>query len=90
MPRKRYKPSVGVICKIGTIAHNRPFTAKELREYSGSMGDTRMINWLRKHGHIMATGYQSGAGTGSRGSRSFYPTPKGWKMIEAACIKRRK
>lgn len=79
MPRRRYKPAVGVICKIGTVAHNRPFTAKELREYSGSMGDARMIKWLRKHGHIRSVG-----------GGKLYPTAKGWKMIESACTKRRR
>lgn len=80
MPRKRYKPSVGAICKIGTLAHNRSFTAAEMRQYSGSnFGGPRLITWLRKHGHIK---------TVSRGK--LYPTAKGWKMIESACTKRRK
>lgn len=56
MTRKRYKPSVGVICRIGTVAHNRPFTAAELRQYSGTMGGPSMIAWLKKHGHIRSVG----------------------------------
>jgi len=80
MARKRYKPSVGAICKIGTLAHNRQFTAAELREYSGrSYGGPQLISWLRKHGHIETVG---------RGK--LYPTAKGWKMIESACTKRKR
>lgn len=79
MSRTRFKPSVGVICKIGTLAHNRSFTAAELRQYSGhDWGGPKLISWLRKHGHIK---------TVERGK--LYPTAKGWKMIERACTRRR-
>lgn len=81
MARRRYKPSIGAICKIGTLAHNRSFTAAELRQYSGhNWGGPSLITWLKKHGHIMRVG---------DGRGKLYPTKKGWKMIDKACGRRK-
>jgi hypothetical protein len=81
MAKKRFKPGLRTICAIGTVAHNRDFTPGELAEYArvsaarGKLSATRpTIAWLLKHGHVRKT---------KRGR--YYPTGKGWKMIEKAC-----
>lgn len=80
--KRRFKPSVRAICSLGTLAHNRSFTARELREYSYSHPGSKGIRlhetmrWLQKHGHIRHA---------ERGTGKWYPTAKGWKMIDAAC-----
>lgn len=80
---KRYKPSVRAICSIGTLAHNRSFTASEIWQYlryepaGRGFNTSRFVRWLRKHGHVRTVE-----------GRKLYPTPKGWKMIEKACGRR--
>lgn len=82
----RFKPSVRAICAIGTVAHNRAFTARDLVEYAGTSAypkrtgrtGAQLIAWLKKHGHIRSIG-------GVDAKRKYYPTAKGWKMIEKAC-----
>lgn len=87
MARRRYKPSVRAICAIGTLAHNRPFTATEIAQYVGPGGlrhrqthfdAAAFARWLKKHGHVRSVP-----------GRKLYPTAKGWKMIEKACGRRR-
>ena len=82
--RVRFKPSLRSICVIGTIAHNKAFTAREVTEYLGfdfGRGRVSPVNgadvtrWLKKHGHIRP-GDRKG---------TWYPTAKGWRMIEKAC-----
>ena len=72
MARKRYKPSVKAICKLGTISHNTQFTTRDLREYTGE--GPQMIRWLKRNKLVSAEG---------RGK--FFPTIKGWNMIDKAC-----
>lgn len=82
--KKRYKPSLQSLCEIGTIAHNRPFNARDMREYSHSDDDAQevpmRIKWLIKHKLIQPV---------DKG-RTYFPTAKGWKMIERACSVRSK
>lgn len=82
--RKRYKPSLVSLCKIGTIAHNRPFNARDMREYSQSYQDSKetpqRIKWLLRNKLIqVADKRHAGGGT------TYFPTRKGWNMIERAC-----
>lgn len=83
MPKRRFKPSLRVICSLGTLAHNRTFKSRELIEYNS--GDpmsrahdpmrNKTMAWLKKHGHVRL-GDRKG---------TWYPTGKGWNMIEKAC-----
>lgn len=72
---KRFKPTPRVLCNIGTLAHNRSFTTKEVRQYVGPQG-SQLVTWLKKHKHIARS---------ADGKTSFYPTKRGWKMVEKAC-----
>jgi len=72
MARRKYVPPLSSICKVGTVAHNRPFTAKELAQYTGA--SSRLVRWLKSHGHVRSVE-----------GRKLYPTAKGWNMIEKAC-----
>lgn len=76
MPRTRYKPTVNAICKIGTLSHNRSFTSEDALSYGAS---PKLLQWLRKHKHIRKVS-----------GRSWYPTKKGWQMLDKACTGRRK
>jgi len=79
MAKGRYKPSVTSICKIGTVAHNRSFTASELREYVQIKDRKTMLSWLKRNKLIGWTA------TGGPGPERYQPTAKGWRMIEKAC-----
>lgn len=79
MARQRYKPSIVSICKIGTVAHNRSFTARELREYVQIKDRKTMLSWLKRNKLISWTA------TGGPGPERYHPTTKGWRMIEKAC-----
>ena len=79
MAKPRYKPSVTSICKIGTVAHNRSFTARELREYVQIKDRKSMMRWLKRHKLVGWTA------TGGPGPERWHPTKKGWRMIEKAC-----
>ena len=82
--RKRYKPSLVSLCKIGTIAHNRPFNARDMREYSEGYQDTKetpqRIKWLLRNKLIQVADKRHAGG-----GATYSPTAKGWKMIERAC-----
>ena len=79
--RKPFKPSVRVICSLGTLAHNRAFKARELIEYNSGNPFSRAhdpmrnktMAWLKKHGHVRKV------------DGGWYPTAKGWNMVEKAC-----
>jgi hypothetical protein len=75
MKRKKRMKAINrdVICKLGTLAHNRPFTKQELVEYTGTRKPNAVINWLKSYGHVRKV----------RGG--YYPTGSGWNMIEKAC-----
>lgn len=61
------------LCKLGTLAHNKDFTARDVSEYVGVDGSAA-VRKMRKHGLLRKT---------SRGK--YYPTPKGWRAVERAC-----
>jgi hypothetical protein len=75
----RYKPTPRSICKVGTVAHNRSFTAHELREYVQVADRKQMLRWLKRHKLI------AWAATGGPGPERYHPTAKGRRMIEKAC-----
>jgi Mn-dependent DtxR family transcriptional regulator len=62
-----------VLCKIGTLAHNKDFTARDISEYVGVDGSAA-VRKMKKHGLLKSV---------SRGR--YYPTPKGWRTVEGAC-----
>jgi len=77
----KFKPTVKVLCKLGTVAHNRPFNARELAEYADipTASAARHIGWLVKHRLVHAA---------SAGAPPTYtPTSKGWNMIARACTR---
>lgn len=53
--------------KVGTVAHNRAFTRRDLLEYGGSEGD---FAWLKRQGYIKKV------------EGGWYPTGEGWAWIE--------
>jgi hypothetical protein len=61
---------------IGTLAHNRHFSAREITEYTRfdlRFNGPTAIKWLCAHGYI------------TRVARGFYyPTSSGWSWIESA------
>jgi hypothetical protein len=57
--------------KIGTLAHNRSFTAREISEYTRFNGSTIILLLVRR-GLIARTEHKG----------SYYPTPTGWDWIE--------
>lgn len=61
-----------VVCKLGTLSHNRRFTPKDLRQYTGA--DLVDLYVLVRRKIVEATG---------RGR--YYPTSHGWEVIERAC-----
>lgn len=59
---------------IGTLAHNRHFSAKEITEYTRfdrRIDGASAVRWLIKQGYIAKT---------ERGY--YFPTVSGWKWIE--------
>jgi hypothetical protein len=69
---RRRKISARVICKLGTLAHNRAFTPSDLSSYAGAATGT--VQSLVRRGIV--TRVSSGR---------YYPTWKGWKVIDRAC-----
>lgn len=70
---KRRRISARLICKLGTLAHNRAFTSSDLSSYTGAAPGT--MKSLVRRGIVQKV---SGRG-------AYYPTPKGWKVIDRAC-----
>lgn len=62
------------LCALGTLAHNRPFKANELLEYTGS--NTALPLFKRKKWVKKVSG-------------GLYPTKTGWRAIEVACSLKR-
>lgn len=72
-----------VLASLGTIAHNRAFTAQDVRSY-GSLGGhgggvsaprvDAALKYFKRRGWLRA-----GDGRGE-----LYPTPTGWRAIEKA------
>jgi len=65
-----------VLKAMGTVAHNRPFTAAELSEYAGTDASGLVRGWARR-GLLLRVG---------RDGRStlYYPDEVMWWMIEGA------
>jgi predicted transcriptional regulator len=73
MPKKKVRISDYDLCRVGTVAHNRDFSARDLSEYLGK--DTGpMLRRMLREGIVSSV---------SRGR--YYPTKKGWRNIENAC-----
>lgn len=81
----RFKPSLTSLCKLGTIAHNRPFTRQDVRDAATTGRDVRaadaLIAWLVKHKLAEVV-------RGTPRNRAYFPTEKGWKMVTQACTRR--
>lgn len=86
MARRKRKTKIGLdpLCALGTLAHNRSFSPSDYRSYLSpfnrpSAGGKRPppIKILVKRGVVLRV---------SRGK--YYPTEKGWKVIERACRRR--
>lgn len=80
MKRKAFKPSLRSLCAIGTVAHNRAFRPAELKQYlrfEENVEPIKVVNWLKRNKLV---------GEAERGR--YWPTAKGWKMIERACAVR--
>lgn len=61
-----------VICKLGTIAHNRDFSSADFSEYAEQPLST--LRALQRRGIVKKVG-----------GDKYYPTPRGWKAIDRAC-----
>jgi hypothetical protein len=73
--QKAHRGAADQLCKIGTLAHNRPFTSRDFEDYAGPGSDLMLFKrkgWLR-----VVEG------------RKLYPTAKGWRAIEIACALKR-
>lgn len=62
-----------LLCKLGTLAHNRSFSARDVQEYVGVDGQAA-VKRLSRAKLVRRVG---------RGL--YYPTPAGWNAIERAC-----
>lgn len=59
---------------IGTLAHNRSFTGRELYEYTEGAASVSVVRGLVRRGILRAV--EKGPPT------RYYPTPKGWAWVE--------
>jgi hypothetical protein len=75
--RKR-RVDLSALCMIGTLAHNRSFTAKDYAEY------LRFADRGGRHPPPISTLVTRGV-IKRVGRGQFYPTPQGWKVIERSC-----
>ena len=62
------------ICKAGTLAHNRAFTASEMRQYAGPAA-ANAIRVLKKKGFLKTVE-----------GKKLYPTERGWNAIELCVL----
>lgn len=77
MPRygkvtRGFKVSLRTVCKLGTIAHNKDFSRNDFTEYTRA--SSTQLAALMKRGIVKHV----------RAGR-FYPTARGWNVIERAC-----
>lgn len=77
MTKRKNPIAVKTVCELGTLAYNRAFSERDFREYTGQ--PPAKLRALVARGVIRKVG---------RGS--YYPTPRGWNVIERACKLRRK
>jgi hypothetical protein len=69
--RRTYDKLDAIRASIGTLAHNRSFTAKEVTEYTRHSGNA-IVNLLLRRGYIQRTEHKG----------HYYPTTAGWTWIE--------
>jgi DNA-binding IscR family transcriptional regulator len=71
-----------IVQAMGTVAHNRRFTSAELASYAGvppEMARAVIRKWKKDGLLEYCLGHQGG------GPFTYFPTPAGWAIIEAAC-----
>lgn len=79
---KRDTQERNIIQAIGTVAHNRRFTAGELAEYCGVPREwARSVIRKWEHDGLL----ECDDDKEEQRPRTFFPTPAGWAIIEAAC-----
>lgn len=66
-----------MICAIGTLAHNRSFSIRDLTEYTG-VDASALVRRMTRAGQLSRV---------SRGQ--YFPTSAGWNLIEVACARGR-
>lgn len=66
------------ICKLGTLAHNRGFSLRDYREYTG--GSRSDLLAMIRRGLLTST-----SPANSKKVAEYYPTSKGWDVIEKSC-----
>lgn len=77
MPRygivtRKIKLSLRTVCKLGTIAHNKDFSPNDFTSYTGAPSHHLAV--------LMRRGIVKRVGPGR-----YYPTAKGWNVIERSC-----
>ena len=71
MAAHRRRVRIDPVCKLGTLAHNRQFSYRDFHEYTGAGIGT--LDALKRRGIV------------KRVAGGYYPTAKGWNVIERAC-----
>lgn len=82
MARRKRKSKIGLdpLCALGTLAANKSFTSRDYHEYVHYYRDIPnppSVKALVNRGVLLRV---------SRGK--YYPTAKGWKVIDRACRRR--
>jgi hypothetical protein len=71
--KKRVRITDYDLCRVGTVAHNRAFTTRDLSEY------------LRKDAKAMVRRMIREKMLTRAGRGKYFPTKRGWRDIENAC-----
>lgn len=66
-----------VLCKLGTLSHNRQFSSRDFVDYTGEAPTQLRV--------LMKRGIVEQSREGLYAVRSYYPTRRGWDIIERAC-----
>jgi hypothetical protein len=66
---------------IGTVAHNRPFTVRDLSEYVGFDASSYIRGWKKRK--LLESVGSDDVGRGRR-EKLYFPTSDMWLMIEGA------
>jgi len=69
---RNFKLNLNTVCKLGTIAHNRDFSANDFTAYTGA--PSSHLSVLMRRGIVKRV----------RAGR-YYPTARGWDVIERSC-----
>ena len=81
MSRRKTPVRLRAVCIIGTLAHNRDFSAQDFREYASiAHPHDRVSNPDRALRSLIKRGVIERSGRGR-----YYPTSKGWSIIERSC-----